>query len=901
MHLRSIASAALVLISLAAIAQKKPDKPREFTAADLGAYSWRSVGPANMGGRIADIEFAPGSSKEFFVGFGVSGVWKTVNKGTTFTPVFDHEVTNSIGSVAIADAPDNWRGWKDDKKPAIPLTPEQEKNKGKGKIVWVGSGEGNGRNSSSWGHGMYLSTDGGASFKNVGLEEASDIPRIAVDPRDPDVCYAAALGRLWGPNKMRGIYKTIDAGKTWKPSLQIDENTGAIDVIMDPSNPDTLYAAMYMRRRTPYSFMSGGKEGGIYKTTDGGGHWTKLTNGLPKQTGRIGIDIYKKDPKIVYALVESDEGGTTNLDDDRSRNGGLFRSDNGGETWTRLHGRVPRAFYFSKVRVDPTDDQRVYILGYGVDVSDDGGHTFRSGLADHTHGDVHALTIDPNDHEHLLLGDDGGLFESFDKGETWEYINTMAVGQFYNIAVDNSEPYNIFGGLQDNGSWMGPSRGKLIDYSGQSAAITNADWKMLGDGDGFHCAFDPADQNIVYFESQGGALGRLNMVTGESRGLMPIPKEGAPGFRFNWNTPFLVSAHEAKTLYMGGNRVFKLTDRGDNWEAISPDLTKHEIDKDVTTGSNAETYGTVVSLAESPVAQGLLWAGSDDGLIHVTEDDGANWRDVTPKEVDGRYVAKLVASPHDRNTVYAAIDMHRDDNTDPLILTSKDLGKTWQNITGDLPKGWSAKSVWVDLRSPGIVYCGTQNGMYITANDGKNWVKMNGGSLPTVPIEDILQQPRTMDLLVATHGRSIWILDNSAALSQVTPAIMESNLHLFDLADAAPFYQRYTGAVLGNKPFMAVNPPAGASIDYWCKDDGGASSIVILDSKNNKIRTLSGTAKPGVNRVMWDLLAEPNMRLAGHMEDPGQPMFVAPGDYTVVVTVGANSDTKKIKVLPVRV
>lgn len=883
-------AAAAALISLPCAQSKAP---REIKAEDLKAIGWRSIGPANMGGRVADICMAPGNSKEFFVAFGVSGLWKTTNRGTTFSPVFDQYITNSTGSVIVADAPANWPGWKDEKANG---KPEELAQKGKGKIVWLGSGEGNGRNSSSWGHGVYRSTDGGSSFKHVGLEDSHDIPRLAVDPRNPDVCYVAAMGHLWGPNKTRGVFKTEDGGKNWKPSLQINENTGAIDVILDAKNPDTVYAAMYMRRRTPYSFISGGKEGGIYKSTDAGRSWHKLTNGLPAQSGRIGLDIYRKNPNIVYAIIESDIGGPTNLDDDRSRAGGIFRSDDGGNTWTRLHGRVPRAFYFAKVRVDPDDDQRVYLIGYGVDVSDDGGHNFRR-TTYKTHGDVHAFVIDPQDHDHLLMGDDGGIFQSFDRGETWDYLNTIAVGQFYNVAVDMSDPYRVFGGLQDNGSWMGPSS-TMHEYWGTNSGIWNADWHMITDSDGFHCAFDPEDPNILYSEGQGADLDRTNIATGQVHHLTPSQKEGLPGFRFNWNSPFLYSSHEPRTLYLGGNYVFKLTNRGDNWEIISPDLTKHEIEKDITVGSNAETYGTVVALAESPIQQGLLWAGSDDGLIHVTTDDGAHWTNVTPAIVGGHYIAKIKASSHDKNVAYAAIDMHRADNMDPLLIMTRDMGRTWQNITSNLPKGWSTKSVWEDLENPNVLYCGTQNGMYFSYDQGKHWIKINGESLPTVPIEDIVQHPREMDLVLATHGRSIWIMDDASPYSQTTQTVLDSPLHLFDIRPAKERQRVFGGGFLGNRDFKAANAPLGARINYWVRDyTGDDVSIQITDAKDHKIRSLSGPGKPGYNRVIWDLLPEEEMRVPGQGQGPGELLFVPPGDYNVTISMGAEKMTKTVKVI----
>jgi photosystem II stability/assembly factor-like uncharacterized protein len=893
MHSTRLSAIALVL-ACAALSLGQAEKKKEEPKAMFASLSWRSIGPANMGGRVADICLAPGSSRQFYVAFGTSGLWKTTSEGTTFTPVLDHEQTSSFGSVVVCDAPDNWSGWKDD--PDMSATDRKEK--AKGKIVWAGSGEGNGRNSSSWGVGIYRSTDGGTSFKNVGLEQASDIPRIAVDPRNPDVCYAAALGRLWGPNKERGIYKTTDGGKTWHPSLQIDENTGAIDVILDPSNPETVYAAMYMRRRTPYSFMSGGPHGGIYKSTDGGKNWHKLTKGLPAQTGRIGLDIYAKNGNEIFALIESDISGVRNLDDDRSRSGGLFKSTDGGESWTRMHERVPRAFYFTKVRVDPTDDKRVYILGFGLDYSDDGGKTFHKGLADHVHGDCHALVIDPNNHDHLLLGDDGGLFQSYDRGKTWQYDNNMAVGEFYSVAYDMSDPYRVFGGLQDNGSWMGPSTSQFLVPGNEPntvMGITNADWKFISDSDGFHCAFDPEDPDILYSEGQGADLYRSNLRTGQFKSISIIPKEGQPRIRFNWNSPLIYSKHEPKTLYVGGNYVFKLLNRGDEFERISPDLTKHDYATIETTGSNAETYGTVVSLVESPLKQGLLWSGSDDGMIYVTEGDGKNWRDVTPKAADGRYVSKLEASNHDPSVAYATIDGHRSNQNDPLVLMTRDMGRSWKNITGDLPKAWTAMAIREDMTNPNVIYLGTQSAMFFTYDQGNHWIKLNGTSLPTVPVYDIQQHPRERDLILATHGRSIYILDNAMPLSQMSEAVANSALYFFDPKPATPRNYLFSG-IPGDQWFKAKNPPIGGYLDYWVKE-GAEDNVTILieDSAGTKIRDLTGPARAGLNRVLWDLQPNDDMKLATTQE-PGGPFFVAPGDYKVTITHGKERASKTIKV-----
>jgi photosystem II stability/assembly factor-like uncharacterized protein len=888
-----------------------PAPARSLKPEDLNALAWRSIGPANMGGRVADIAIAPGNPKTFYVAFGTSGLWKTTNNGTTFAPLFDKESTASIGSVVVCDAPPDWPGWKNEPPEDIASRPadtqaaaEHEKNKGKAKIVWVGTGEGNGRNSSSYGRGVYRSTDGGGSFKNVGLADSHDIPRLAVDPRNPDVCYVAALGHLWGPNAERGVYKTTDGAKTWKAVLQIDENTGACDVLVDPQNPETVYAAMYMRRRSPFSFRSGGPGGGIYRSDDGGATWKKLTSGLPKQTGRIGMDIYWKDPRIVYAIVESDEGGW-GLDpfDDRSKAGGLFRSEDRGETWTRVHDHTPRVFYFAKVRIDPANDQRIYVLGWGINVSDDGGRTFRAGGARRIHGDVHAMVINPADRDHLLVGTDGGIYLSYDRGATWDFLNHIAVGEFYNVAYDMSDPYRIGGGLQDNGSWFGPSEtilrtgGDTPDDPG--AGITNHDWRFILWGDGFHVAFDPLDRNIVYAESQGGELARVHLDSGRQKGLRPSPKEGQPRFRFNWNSPFLISPHNPTTLYFGGNCVFKLTDRGDRWERISEDLSSRALEKIMSVGSEAETHGTIVSLAESPLAAGMLWAGTDDGLIHVTTDDGKTWSNVTPPEVGGRYISKIEPSHHQHDTAYVAADGHRNDDMDPHLYVTPDAGRTWRDITGDLPRSAHAKVIREDCRNPGVLYCGTEQAAYLTIDAGQHWLKLNGESLPTVAVDDLLQHPREMDLIVGTHGRSIWVLDDASPLSQITPQVVAAEFHVFDPLPAQPrLYLPYEG-FWTHRAFLAPNPPMGARITYWLRDYSNEPvKISITDGKGQSIRELTGPNRPGLNRVVWDLQREPWERLPDPDAGRGQTQFVPPGDYSVRVSQGMKSKTVKVAVLP---
>lgn len=885
--------------------REAPAPRRELTESDLRGLTWRSVGPANMGGRVSDIAIAPGNARTFFVGLATGGLFKTTNNGTTFTPVFDRYETSSIGSVAVADAPPRWAGWG---RVEAGLSPEEKRKpraeRGKGRIVWVGTGEGNGRNSSSWGRGVYRSTDGGETFEHVGLTETADIPRLVVDPRDPDVCYVAALGRLWGPNEQRGLYKTTDGGRTWQRLLYLDEDTGACDVILDPRRPDVVYAAMYMRRRTAYDFRSGGPQGGLYRSDNGGRKFKKLAGGLPAQTGRIGLDLYARDPRVVYAVVESDEGGTgADPFSNFSYAGGVFRSNDRGETWERLSGYNPRPFYFSKIRVDPRDDRRVYLLGWGLAISDDGGRNWRVGGARKPHVDMHALVINTADPQHLLMGTDGGLYLSYDRGLTWDFLNNLAIGQFYNVAVDNRDPYRIAGGLQDNGSWIGPSA--TIAETGKDAlgvegsGITNADWTFINNGDGFHVAFDPTDPNLVYAESQGGHLVRIHLDTGRRKTIRPSPKEGQPRVRFNWNAPFLLSRHDPTVLYLGGNCVFKLSERGQRWDRISDDLSRRELDRIVTTGSEAETHGTVVSLAESPLKRGTLWAGTDDGRIHVTTDDGRRWADVTPRQVAGLYVSKLEASHHHPRTAYAAIDGHRSDIDKPLLLMTQDFGKTWSDITGNLPVHWPAEVIREDLRNPDVLYAGAENACYVSIDRGGRWVRLNGKSLPTVSVDDLVQHPRELDLVAATHGRSVWILDDASPLGQLTPKVLEADLHLFEIPDARPrLFLPYAG-VWGDRIFAAKNPPMGARISYWLRAfTPDELTIEIKSPAGQVIRTLHGPTRPGLNRVVWDLQYEAHDR---YENDPDaelrQTQFVPAGQYTAVVRVGDHRRRRTFNVL----
>src|SRR5262245_15822862 len=548
--LRALACGSILCASIAVSPPLPAARKQTATAApvssdQLRGLSWRPIGPANMGGRVAEIAFFPGKPSQFLVGTATGGLFKTVNGGTTFAPVFDDQPVVSIGSIAIA--------------PSDP------------KIVYVGTGEGNGRNSSTWGNGVYKSTDGGDTFVPVGLPDSRDIPRLAVHPTNPDVVYAAALGHLWDANEERGVYKTTDGGKTWTAALKIDANTGCIDVVLDPKNPDVVYAAMYARRRQPWSMQSGGfgDKGGIYKSTDAGRTFRRLTDGLPKRTGRIGLALFASDPSHVYAVVESDEAGQGGIDTVLSGAGGIFRSTDGGGRFTRLNPLTPRSFYFSKIVVDPKDEKRIYVLGFGLSVSDDGGATFRANGAGLPHGDLHTLAVDSADTDHLLLGTDGGVYESRDRSKTWQYHDNLAIGEFYEVGLGMDVPYTVCGGLQDNGSWCGPSRGLAAfgDNEDKRKNLSNQDWRFVMGGDGYYVQIDPRDPGIVYAEEQQGYLRRIDLSTGRITFMRPEPKEGTPAFRFNWNSPVVLSRFDPDVVYLGGNRVFKFTRAGKAWEA----------------------------------------------------------------------------------------------------------------------------------------------------------------------------------------------------------------------------------------------------------------------------------------------------------------------------------------------
>lgn len=879
-----------LFVTLTPAAAQSDGELRQLRPSDFNDLAWRSIGPANMGGRVAAIALHPADGKTWLIGYATGGVWLTTNNGTTYKPIFDDvEETSSIGALAIALYPEDHERFDADAEGPFANA-----------VMYAGTGEGNGRNSSSWGHGVYKSTDGGDSWTHLGLEDTHDITSLAVDPRDPDVLYIAAMGHLWGTNKERGLYKTTDGGETWKATKQVDDDTGCCDVTLDPANPDTVYAAFYQRQRTGWSFRAGSTDGGIYRSDDGGRNWTKLTEGLPGHTGRIGLDVFDGNTDIVYASVESDEGGAV-VDEwqNRSRAGGVFRSEDRGDSWERLSDVAPRSFYFSRIRVDPENASRVYLPNWEVYVSDDGGRTFRPGLTTVTHVDFHAMEIDPNDTDRLFVGNDGGFYVSHDRGKTWDFHNHMAVGQFYNVAVDDSDPYRVGGGLQDNGTWIGVAetiRNNAGEFMGRKGGLSLGEWQSVWGGDGFHVAFDPEDSNIMYAEWQGGNLARVHLDSGRSRELKPAAKEGEPRYRFNWNAPFLISVHDHTMLYHAGNHVFKLFDRGERYERISPDLTRNDVDTNRSAGSEAESYNTIVSLAESPLQQGLLWVGTDDGLIHITTDDGESWTDVTPDGLHDSYISKIEASHHNALAAYVAVDGHTSDVFKTIVLNTQDGGKTWNLITGDLPDSDPVIVVREDPRNASVLYIGTEHACYVTIDRGRHWVELDTDVLPTVAVDDLVIQRREMDLVAGTHGRSIWVIDDISPISQLSPEIVQSPFHVFNPQPAKPRYSLGYDGLWSDRMFVAENPETGAYLHYWVREFTDEDvKITITNAAGDEVRTLEGGNRPGINRVIWNLQRPDNQQIGN---PDGAPEFVAPGEYTLSITYGDHEGQAALTVLP---
>ncbi len=838
---------------------------------------WREVGPAVAGGRVSDLAIDETDTRIIYVGTASAGIWKSTNHGTTWEPIFTDQSTASIGDVTLA-----------------PSNPD---------IVWVGTGEPQNRQSSPWGDGVFKSMDGGRTWLHKGLRETRHISRIQVDPRNPDVAFVAAVGNLWKDSSERGVYKTTDGGDSWELVLYLDTNTGAIDLAMDPSDPNRLFAAMYSRRRTAWGFNGGGPGSGIYRTVDGGASWTRLKEGLPDgDLGRIGLDIYRRDGNLVFATVEARRGQT-----------GIYGSTDRGDTWEKLSGTNPRPMYFGQIRVDPNDPERIYVGGQDLMRSDNGGRTFTDDGAGNVHLDHHALWIDPSDSNHLLLGGDGGVSTSFDRSETWRFYNNLPIAQFYEIGFDNRRPYWVCGGLQDNGTWCGPTN--TLDSQG----IRNADWQNVGGGDGFYVRIDPADPTVVYAESQNGGIRRVDAHTGERVSIRPsprfeldegtIPKKEYPSddepddeareYRFNWNTPMAISVHDPSTIYLGAQMLLRSTDRGDSWTQISPDLT-HDIDRSqlpimdvlpsdsmLSRHDGVTFYSTVTTLSESPLDPNVLYTGSDDGRVMGTRDGGTTWADLTDdiRDLpDNTYVSRIVASNVEEGRVYATFDGHYSGDFAPYVYVSDDFGERWQSITDGLPQA----SVNVLTEHPdedNLLFLGNEVGVFVSLDGGDRWYPLMNG-LPTVPVDDIRVHPTYDDLLIGTHGRGIWVLDDIAPLEQLASgSVLAGTPYLFRGGQVVQWRQRNIQDWTASGEFRLPNPSVGARIRYWIPeglDLGDAESrdgneddvedeeeeaqeadevpqleIEILTAMGQDVRTLHGPTTPGAHEVLWDFRIEP--------------------------------------------
>lgn len=840
---------------------------------------FREIGPATPSGRIDDFAVIDSDPSTFYVASATGSVWKTTNRGTTFAPVFDRESTSSIGDIATAPNDPN--------------------------LLWVGTGENNNRQSSSWGEGVFKSTDGGKTFSAMGLKGSRHIARILVDPVDHDVVYVAAQGSLWGSGGERGVFKTTDGGLTWQNVLRTDADTGATELVMDPRNNKVIYAATYQRRRMPWGMNGGGEGSAIYKTTDGGRTWTKLAKGLPEgPKGRIGLDVWRKDPNVVYARIEHE------------KESGVYRSDDAGASWRKLSATNPRPMYFSQIRIDPQDDSRIYVLGVSLHVSDDGGKTFRDDGASKIHVDFHAMWIDPNHPDHLMIGGDGGVGISYDRSRTYLWLSNLNVGQFYHVQYDMKSPYTVCGGLQDNNTWCGPSAIRNKD------GIGNDEWFIVQGGDGFAASIDPGDARIIYAESQDGNMSRIDRVTNERQSIRPEAREGEKPYRWNWDTPLLLSPHDPKTVFAAANMVFRSGDRGLSWTAVSPDLT-NAVDRDdreimgvkgkdvkIAKHDGVTAWGTIVSFAESPKRAGLYYSGSDDGVVAVSKDAGATWTRVNdkipgvPKET---YVSEVAPSRFEEGRVYVTFDGHRGNDFAAYAFVSQDFGATWKSIGADLPKGEVVRTLTEDLKNPDVLYLGTETGLFVTTDGAATWTRVRA-NLPTVPVYEITLHPRDNAMILATHGRSLWILDDLQPFQAHAKA---AAAEAFIFEPPASVTRNASSERMrefeGDLKFLGQNPPAGTPITYRLKTDTKDVKIAIADASGKVVRELTGEAtkdagKAGLDTVVWDLRVAPLAAVRG--AQPGGfggggfggggnngPM-VLPGTYALTLSAGGKELAK---------
>jgi photosystem II stability/assembly factor-like uncharacterized protein len=893
-------------------AEKKEIKEEKITSLNSSTYSglkFRSIGPAYASGRIADFAINPEKTSEWYVAVASGGVWKTINNGQTFSSILDDYGSYSMGCIVMD--PSN------------------------SSVLWLGTGENNHQRALGYGNGVYKTLDGGKSWQNMGLKESRQIGMIAIDPRNTNIVFVAAEGSAWGPGAERGLYKTTDGGKNWKKVLNISENTGVNNVIIDASNPDIMYASSEQRRRHVHTKIGGGQESAIYKSTDGGESWRKLSSGLPSgHIGGMGIAVSPVNPNYVYAIIEA-EGET----------GGFFRSVDKGESWNKMSPHHSSGQYFNEIYCDPVNPDKVYSVETITHITIDGGKTWTALSNNKRHVDDHAIWIDPKNTEHIIIGGDGGIYESFDQGENYRQISNLPITQYYRVYTDNNFPfYNVYGGTQDNNSMGGPSRNTSSD------GVTSGEWINTIGGDGFWGRVDPDDPNIVYSEYQYGNIYRYDKKNGELLFIKPQPGKDELTYKWNWNTPFIISPHSSKRLYLAANKIFRSEDRGQSWKTISNDLSANidrntwpvmgkfwsvdAVAKDVSTS----LYGMVVSLEESSVKEGLIYAGTDDGLIQVSDNGGGEWTKYAdfPGVPSNTYVSDIFPSHFDENVVFASFDNILRDDFKPYLLKSSNKGKTWTSITGDLPANGTVHSIVQDFVNPDLLFAGTEFGVFFSYNGGLNWIQMKSG-IPTIAVKDIVVQKRESDLVLATFGRGIYILDDYSALRQVNEELNNLEAKIYPVKDALSYIESGGKYGQGATYFAAKNPEFGAVFTYYIKDVPKSAKTIrkdkeaelfkeskpiaqpglkelrdeslqestylifkIFDDAGNEIRRLNVSPLKGINRINWNLRytgiskGDDNITKFDPFKDKGSGILVAPGKYFVSMSISQDGKIKEL-------
>ncbi len=880
----------------------------------LKGLKWRSIGPAFMSGRVSDFAVNPDNHSEYYVSFAAGHIWKTTNNGTTFTPLFEKKEAYSIGCMTM-----------------------DPKNANK---LWVGTGENNHQRSVSYGNGVYKTLDGGKTWQNMGLKNARQIGMIAIDPRDSNTVFVAAEGSVWASGGDRGLYKTSDAGKTWTKVLQISEQTGVNNVLIDPVDPNTMYATSEQRRRHVHIRIGGGPESAIWKSTDAGKTWRKLTSGIPDvDKGGIGIAISPVNHHYIYAMVEA-----------AMDKGGFFKSTDQGESWQKMSDYNTSGQYFGEIVCDPLDVNTIYATETYSKVSYDGGKTWQKIGNNKRHVDDHAIWIDPSDTHHFMIGGDGGVYESFDGGKEYIHKTNLPVTQFYRVSVDNDYPfYNVYGGTQDNNSFGGPSQGLYSD------GVSRCEWTITLGGDGYWQAIDPENPDIVYSEYQYGNLFRFDKKSGERIPIKPLPREGEATYKWNWNTPFILSPHYNKRLYMAANKVFRSDDRGNTWQVISDDITR-KLPRDkwpvmgrywgvdaVAKNVSTSLFGMGVSLAESPVQEDLVYVGTDDGLIQVTEDAGKSWTKIASFAGVPRYtyVSDILPSKHNAQVVFASFDNRKRDDFTPYLLMSSDKGKTWKSIAGNLPKNGTVHTIEQDFVNPDLLFAGTEFGVFFSTNKGRTWTQLKEG-IPTIAIRDMVIQKRESDLVLASFGRGFYILDNYAPLRDIDKVQTANKAHIFPIKDALLYIQKARGGYgFGSMPWRAKNPPFGATITYYLPDVPKTKQQIrrkkekelikakapipipsprelqaekneippyllftITDKKGNIVRKITHKATKGIHRITWNLRTlwdDPVYPLEKFNPTKNQQtgLLVLPGEYQVSMDlIQAHQTSRLVENIP---